>query len=62
VVVVLLPLSSSMYDGEVVDNTCGGGGGGGGGRGPAEKMSFFQIVHMTKVTTQIHSSISQYDA
>jgi hypothetical protein len=24
-------------------------------------MSFFQIVHMTKVSTQIHSSISQYD-
>jgi len=31
------------------------------GRGPVEKMSFFQIVHMTKVSTQIHSSISQYD-
>ena len=29
--------------------------------GPVEKMSFFQIVHMTKVSTQIHSSISQYD-
>jgi hypothetical protein len=29
--------------------------------GPVEKMSFFQIVHMTKVNTQIHSSISQYD-
>jgi hypothetical protein len=30
---VMLPLSSSMYDGEVVDNACGGGGGGGGGGG-----------------------------
>jgi len=30
-------------------------------RGPVEKMSFFQIVHMTKVSTQIHSSLSQYD-
>ena len=29
--------------------------------GLVEKMSFFQIVHMTKVSTQIHSSISQYD-
>ena len=29
--------------------------------GPVENMSFFQIVHMTKVSTQIHSSISQYD-
>jgi hypothetical protein len=29
--------------------------------GPVEKMSFFQIVHMTKVSTSIHSSISQYD-
>jgi hypothetical protein len=29
--------------------------------GRVEKMSFFQIVHMTKVSTQIHSSISQYD-
>ena len=29
--------------------------------GPVEKMSLFQIVHMTKVSTQIHSSISQYD-
>ncbi len=24
-------------------------------------MSFFQIAHMTKVSTQIHSSICQYD-
>jgi hypothetical protein len=29
--------------------------------GPVEKMSFFQIVHTTKVSTQIHSYISQYD-
>jgi hypothetical protein len=29
--------------------------------GPVEKMSFFQIVHTTKVSTQIHSSKSQYD-
>jgi len=29
--------------------------------GPVEKRPFFQIVHMTKVSTQIHSSISQYD-
>jgi hypothetical protein len=26
-----------------------------------EKMSFFQNVNTTKVVTQIHSSISQYD-
>jgi hypothetical protein len=31
------------------------------GRGSGEKMSFFQIVHTTKVSSQIHSSISQYD-
>ena len=29
--------------------------------GPVEKVSFFQIVHVSKVGTQIHSSISQYD-
>ena len=29
--------------------------------GPVEKMSFIQIVHTIKVSTQIHSSISQYD-
>ena len=30
-------------------------------RGSSGKMSFFQNVHTTKVSTQIHSSISQYD-
>jgi len=29
--------------------------------GPVEKMSFFQIAPMTKVSTQIHSSMCQYD-
>jgi len=29
--------------------------------GPVEKMSFFQIAPMTKVSTQIHSSMYQYD-
>ena len=29
--------------------------------GPVEKMSFFQITPMTKVSTQIHSSMCQYD-
>ena len=29
--------------------------------GPVEKMSFFQIVHVSKIGTEIHSSISQYD-
>jgi hypothetical protein len=29
--------------------------------GPVEKMSFFQNVHTTNASTQIHSSISQYD-
>jgi hypothetical protein len=29
--VVVLPLSSSMYDSEAVDNAGGGGGGGGSG-------------------------------
>ncbi len=29
--------------------------------GPVEKMSFFQIAPMTKVSTQIHSSVCQYD-
>jgi hypothetical protein len=33
VVVVLLPLSLSMHEGEVIDNAGGGGGGGGGGCG-----------------------------
>jgi len=28
--------------------------------GPVEKMSFFQIAPMTKVSTQIHSSMYQY--
>jgi hypothetical protein len=30
-------------------------------RGSGGKNVKFQIVHMTKVSTQIHSSISQYD-
>ena len=30
-------------------------------RGSGGKNVIFQIVHMTKVSTQIHSSISQYD-
>jgi hypothetical protein len=29
--------------------------------GPVEKTSFFQIDHMTKLSTQIHSYIPQYD-
>ena len=29
--------------------------------GPVEKMPFFQIAPMTKVSTQIYSSICQYD-
>jgi hypothetical protein len=29
--------------------------------GPVEKMSFFQIAPITKVSTQIHSSMCQYD-
>ena len=29
--------------------------------GPVEKMSFFQIAHMTKVSSQIRSSMCQYD-
>ncbi len=52
--------------------TMGGGGGGSPIRprwagaeiimvgGPVEKMSFFQIAPMTKVSTQIHSSMCQY--
>jgi hypothetical protein len=30
-------------------------------RGSVGKMTFFQIAHMTKVSTQIHSSVPQYD-
>ncbi len=29
--------------------------------GPVEKWPFFQMNHMTNLSTQIHSSISQYD-
>ena len=29
--------------------------------GPVLKLLFFQVVHMAKVSTQIHSSISHYD-
>jgi hypothetical protein len=29
--------------------------------GPVEKSPFFQMGHMTKVITQIHSTIPQYD-
>jgi len=29
--------------------------------GPVEKMSFFHIAPMTKKSTQIHSSMCQYD-